>query len=149
MGRTQVKEAEEIASELDAFVPSRDEGETVQRLSRLLPPGALPQSARLVEALLGLLERFPDADLGAPGPLVHALESIPGYEAQLLGSLARQPTTYTVWMCNRILNASTDPQQEAQWMHALEAAAIHPKANETTRQDARAFLAFQRDEGAS
>jgi hypothetical protein len=127
-----VTDADEIARRLDEFRPSGDETETVHRLYELLPH-AMPQSDRLVQALYGVLERFPDAELGAPGPIVHALERMAGYEAALRSSLARQPTPYTVWMCNRLLNAATDEQQEADWMAALEAVAIHPNASDAAR----------------
>jgi hypothetical protein len=139
-----VTDADAIATALDQFAPSEEETETVQRLYELLPD-AMPQSFRVVEALFGVLERFPDAEFGAPGPIVHAIESIADYEAQLRSSLARMPTTYPVWMCNRVLNAATDAQQEAEWMAALEVAATHPRATEAARVDALEFLAFQRE----
>jgi hypothetical protein len=139
-----VTDADQIATSLEQFMPSQDETETIQRLYELLPE-ALPHTVRVVEALFGVLERFPNAELGAPGPIVHAIERIPGYEAQLRSSLARQPTANTVWMCNRVLNAATDAQQEAEWMTVLEEAATHPRANEAARTHARDFLAFQRN----
>jgi len=138
---------DEIIQALDGFIPSADSTETVARLHELLRPlRAMPDSGRAVRALYGVLERFPDADLGSPGPIVHALERVRGYETELRQSLVRLPTSYTLWMCNRVLNASTDPQEEDAWMAALEAAASHPLASESAHADAISFLAFQRGE---
>jgi hypothetical protein len=137
---------DEIVRGLDAFAPSEDETESVHRLYELLPLGSMRQDERLVRALLGVLERYPDADLGAPGPVVHALEDIAGYERHLRQSIARVPTYYTVWMCNRMINGSTDDEQAASWLAVLEKTAADPSASEAVRKQAEEFLAFQRAE---
>jgi hypothetical protein len=47
-----------------------------------------------------IFERYHSADLGSPGPIVHALERSPidDHVALLAESLRRQPTLMTVWM---------------------------------------------------
>jgi len=44
-----------------------------------------PESA--IQEMFRLMERMPDAELGSPGPLVHTLEAILGYETYLVDSL--------------------------------------------------------------
>src|SRR5689334_3563376 len=64
----------------------------------------LPDRATAVEPVLKFIERNSEADLGVPGPLVHFLETIPGYDDAVVKSVKRTPTMLTLWMLNRILN---------------------------------------------
>lgn len=59
-----------------------------------------------VEPILSLMEEFPEADFGNPGPLTHFVERFykNGYEECLHQSILRKPTLHTVWMINRIIN---------------------------------------------
>jgi hypothetical protein len=59
-----------------------------------------------VEPILQLMEEFPDADFGQPGPLIHFVETFyrNGYEELLYQSIKRKPTVHTVWMLNRMIN---------------------------------------------
>ena len=43
-----------------------------------------------------VMERLPDVDLGSPGPLVHTLERLHGYENELMRSVRRQPSRQDV-----------------------------------------------------
>jgi hypothetical protein len=104
---------------LNAFVPA-DDGKDVTRLYEMLEGfGSLAGRERAVAPIFGLLERFPDADLGSPGPLVHELEAIDGYQPFLRESLRRRPTATTVWMVNRILNAPLTEEDRRAWMNEL------------------------------
>lgn len=94
-------------------------------------------------AMFSLLERYPDAEFGSPGPLVSALESIPGYESLLENSLSRQPTDLTVWMVNRILNATKEADQRQRWLPQLSSALTHPKSPEHVRDSAKSFIEHQ------
>jgi hypothetical protein len=98
---------------------------------------------RAVPAMYRLLERFPDADFGSPGPVVHALEAIDGYDDLLRESLGRRPAPLTVWMANRILNGTNDAADPLSWMSALVEAAEHPEATSETREEARFFIRRQ------
>jgi hypothetical protein len=93
--------------------------------------------------MFSLLERFPDAELGSPGPLVQALEGIPGYLPLLRDSIRRQPTHYTAWMVNRLLNTSLPSDQRESWLSELRTAFVHPLASEQTRLFAKDFLEHQ------
>lgn len=59
-----------------------------------------------VEPILQLMEEFPEADFGQPGPLTHFVEMFykNGYEELLYQSVKRKPTLHTIWMINRIIN---------------------------------------------
>jgi hypothetical protein len=93
--------------------------------------------------MFSLLERFPDAEFGSPGPLVQELEAIPGYVPLLHDSVRRQPTYHTVWMVNRLLNTELPSDQRETWLSELRAALEHPLASEATRRSAEDFLEHQ------
>jgi hypothetical protein len=88
------------------------------------------ERARVIPAMFRVMERHPAADLGSPGPLVHAIESlgVPAYEAQLLDSVHRRPTYLNLWMVNRILNvASADESRRAALLSLLCGVQENPK----------------------
>lgn len=91
-----------VIDQLDGFEPSEVDVDTTHRLYEILDGFAgLPGREAAIPTILAVMERHHDAELGAPGPLVHELEALPGYEPLLRESLARQPTGLTVWMVNR------------------------------------------------
>jgi hypothetical protein len=63
---------------------------------------SVPEPEKAIPELFSVMERLPDADLGSPGPLVHTLERMHGYECELVRSVRRQPSPLSVWMVNRI-----------------------------------------------
>lgn len=136
---------EKVIAELDVFAPA-DEAENVGRLYEILDAlQSLAPELRLavVPAIFGLIERYPEAELGSPGPLVHELESIPGYESFLQHSVSRQPAPLSIWMVNRILNAEIPLRDRSNWLQSLRKVLNHPSASEESRQAARDFLEHQ------
>jgi hypothetical protein len=135
---------ESVIVALQSLVPSDDDSENVGLLYEIFA-GFRPQSGRelAMPAMFALLERFPDAEFGSPGPLVHELEAIAGYEKLLRESLHRQPTDLTVWMVNRILNAKLTQEQRDMWLNELRLAAKHSRSSESTRESAAEFLEHQ------
>lgn len=136
---------ESVIAPLEAFVPG-EERENIGQLYQFLEPlTTLAPTARLpaVPAMLRLIERSADAEFGSPGPLVHALEAIPGYEDLLVDSLRRQPQDLTVWMANRILNSELVPDARAKWLAILTEVLRHPNASERTKKTAAEFLEYQ------
>lgn len=138
--------AEDVIVELNAFVPS-DEGDNVGRLYAII--GCLEQlnpesRTPAVPAMFALIERYPEADLGSPGPLVHELESIPGYEPYLRDSILRQPVDLNVWMVNRILNSEIQGSLRLSWLEVMAQVLKHPRASKEVRQLGADFL---RDQG--
>ena len=138
------RSVDDLLSELEAFRPTQDGADNVHRLNELLAGfDALPGCERVAPALLALLERHPQADFGTPGPLVHALESQPGYADLLAASLERQPTELTAWMANRLLNSKLAREDRAAWLRRLTAVTTHPRATASVRDSAIRFLDFQ------
>jgi hypothetical protein len=139
---------EELIRTLDSFVPFADDdpvNDTRQFLYGLMDEWEqLPEKALAIPAMLQLMERHPQADFGSPGPLVHALESLPGsYEGPLQASLMRRPTPLTVWMYNRIINAEENPAIRKAHVARLRLFAKHPLADAATREVAEDFIQFQ------
>jgi hypothetical protein len=135
-----------LVAAIESFVvpANEDETETTLRLNDVLS-GARghPERAVLAEPLFRLLERYADRDLGAPGPVVHALETIADYSLPLRESLHRQPTYYTVWMVNRILNTELSAADRAMWLSELRGAARHAKSNAAVADSVARFLKHQ------
>ncbi len=134
-----------MIAELDTFVPT-DESENVGRLYEILDrlrPLSPDLRSPVIPAILGLIERHPEAELGSPGPLVHELEAIPGYKPFLRDSILRQPTDLSIWMLNRILNSGISPDARSSWFQVMRTVLTHPLASEEAQQTASDFLAHQ------
>lgn len=135
-----------LIAELDAFAPTDDENDNTTRLTALmLVLSELPDPTAVFPAVFALIERFPGAELGAPGPVVHELESLGGYNQELSLSVRRRPTNLTVWMVNRILNSLSAPQDRAPWLSLLRLAAEHPDSSEPVKRSARDFQIYQEE----
>lgn len=132
-----------VIDALNTFEPDLDADNSYQLAQRLEGLRALPDRARAVPVMFSLIERFPEADFGSPGPLVHELEAIQGYEAELMHSLERQPTALAVWMTNRILNATADRTARPSWLSVLQSVVNHPKASSSVRALAQHFIDYQ------
>ena len=104
-------------------------------------PGGPPEAA--IPELFGVMERMPDADLGSPGPLVHTLEALKGYEAELIRSVRRSPSLLSVWMVNRILNTDLPSATRDSYMSLLNEAATRSDVPRAVRDDARGFVQLQ------
>lgn len=127
------------------FDDRRPDADGMERLDALTDELlALPAPQRGIRALFGVIENLADADLGSPGPLVHALERMRGHYEPELESIKRKPALLTVWMVNRILNAALAPAQRNMYLGLLQTAAGHAAASARTRTAARDFIAHQR-----
>jgi len=141
---------DDLVSQLHAFEPTADGADNVHRLNEVLAGfDALPGCEHIAPTLLALLERHPQADFGAPGPLVSALEGQPGYAELLAGSLERQPTELTAWMANRLLNSRLPREERSAWLKRLTVVTSHPLAAASVRDSAIRFLDFQASRHAS
>jgi len=140
----------DVITALETFQASDDDVDNQARLYAIFTDfRTLSGRDRAIPAMFSLLERFPDADLGSPGPIVHELEAISDagghdpYVPLLRDSVRRQPTRYTVWMINRILNTELPAEQRESWLSELRAVPAHPLASESGRRAAEDFLAYQ------
>ena len=96
-----------------------------------------------VEPILRFMENHTSVDFGSPGPLVHFVEQFykHGYEQKLLQSIARKPTSHTVWMLNRLINGTVQPDKQL-LIDAMQQVKQHPLADQSTIQRAAEFLRF-------
>ncbi|RRR99885.1 hypothetical protein EIP75_23695 [Aquabacterium soli] len=133
---------EHVINQLQQVKPD-EYGDCVDQLNHVLAGfSKLPDKELAVPAMLALIERYPDADMGSPGPLVHEMEGIFGYEGHLEESLTRAPTALTCWMANRLLNAQQEGSRQ-RWLQALQRVANNPSAPQSAQAEAREFLRFQ------
>ena len=94
----------------------------------------------VVPHILAFFERYPNAEHGTPGALVHFIETLyPAYVEHLVSSVERKPTPHTLWMVNRILNAKIEPALRHSLINLLEKSALHPLADNSARQEAAQF----------
>ena len=103
----------------------------------------LPEPRQAVPLLFDWFEAHAGQDVGSPGAFVHFIEEKLDFFPLLLASLARKPTGITVWMVNRIANAATNAPEIQPWIDVLQAALVHPLADEECRDDAQHFLQRQ------
>lgn len=84
----------------------------------------------IVEPLLRFMEDHEAIDFGAPGPLVHFLETFfgKGYEEHLLESVQRKPTPMTVWMLHRVINGTRRNGTDGPYLAVLQQARLNPRA---------------------
>jgi hypothetical protein len=104
---------------------------------------ALSQPQQMVAEMFGVMERLAGCDLGSPGPLVHTLEDIQGYETEMVKSISNVPTALSVWMVNRILNSEISLAQRTAYMDLLAGVTQHPAATAEVRRDAKGFIEYQ------
>jgi hypothetical protein len=97
-----------------------------------------PNAIDAVGPILRLMEQHEDVDFGSPGPLVHFVEQFV-YVDQLLESLARHPTTHTVWMLNRIINRS-EGKCKSELVMFLQGIVTNSNVTENAREHARRFV---------
>ncbi|MCL2716502.1 MAG: hypothetical protein FWD68_18535 [Alphaproteobacteria bacterium] len=142
-------------AELEKFVdglrhlnlrPDEDPCEIESRLYELMEPmQGLPGAEETVAEIFSFMERFPEADIGSPGPLVHFVERFyPACIDQLVLSVGRCPTRHTLWMVNRILNVEHVPDVRDRLLGLLRSVKDHPKASAGARE-AAAFILEHRD----
>ena len=94
-----------------------------------------------IEPLLQLFERHPIAYFGDPGAIVHFIEQFSGeYENSLAASVKRTPTSTTVWMLNRCINAG---EYVEEFMGILKEIAGRADVDKTIIERAQEYVDFQ------
>lgn len=92
-----------IARDIAGFTPVGEDWLPLDLLLSELWAAGAPETA--VRELLTVFERYPEEDgAGVVWSVVHGLESLPGYECELLKSVARCPSEFGVTMIGRLLN---------------------------------------------
>ena len=136
---------EDMIAALDEFEPSEDSADNDERLQIWVDRWEeTPDKEAAIYAMMNLLERYPEiTTLGEPGPLVHAIEQIPGYEEALMASLQQAPSYYGVWMGNRILASKLPEETRGEWLKVLHQISENEAAPDSVRATAQEFLGFQ------
>jgi hypothetical protein len=102
-----------------------------------------PTATEVIPSIFEFIEAHPNADHGSPGPLVHFLESHPGYEEPLVASVKKGPAPHTVWMVGRILNVKLTPERRAFFLDLLRSVLTNPNSDEIVKDHAERILERQ------
>ena len=132
-----------IKTLLDTVGFEDDEADVLAMDEVVLAIDRLPEPRQAMPLLFDWFEAHAGQDVGSPGAFVHFIEEKLDFFPLLLASLARKPTGITVWMVNRIANAATSAPELQPWIDVLQAALVHPLADEECRDDAQHFLQRQ------
>ena len=135
-----MRDVREIAADLESFVFDGDADTRLNQLADEIEKH--PEGAKLVSAILSLFEKFPNEDFGMPGPLAHVAERFyrKGYEDHLAVSLRRSPTSLTIWLANRIVNAND--ANSSKFLELLMQIAGRSDLGATLTEEARNFVAL-------
>ena len=132
-----------IKTRLDAIGFEDGEADVLAMDETVLAIDRLTEPRQAMPLLFDWFEAHAGQDVGSPGAFVHFIEEKLDFFPLLLASLARKPTGITVWMVNRIANAETNAPEIQPWIDVLQAALVHPLADEECRDDAQHFLQRQ------
>jgi hypothetical protein len=134
------RSAEAVLADLAAFQGTDDTwGRLQELLDELWAAGPVPAAA--LPVLFGVLERHPDDDgYGVLWAVLHGLESLAGYEAEMVRSVRRRPARFNLTMVGRCLNAGTRSVGEDELLPLIRAAADAPDASAGVRSEARDWL---------
>ncbi len=128
----------DIVVDLRAFAPPADDWDRLNDLAAELWKSGSPADA--IPDLLGVFERFPDAEsFGVFWSILHGLESLPGYEAELVRSVQRRPSEFGVLMVGRLLNAGRAEAAGTPLLPLLQSVAARPGLPERVRRTAQLF----------
>ena len=90
-----------------------------------------------------MFERHPIAYFGDPGAIVHFIEQFGGeYEVSLAASVKRTPTSTTVWMLNRCINAG---EYVEEFMGILKEIADRADVDKIIKERAQEYVEFQEE----
>ena|SRR5260221_123223 len=139
---------DQIIEILNGFVPFSDddiENDNESFLSNLMDELRTQSDfQRAVNPIFLLIEKYPHAHFGNPGPLVHVLESRNGlYEDLLQESLNRKPTPLTIWMLNRMINAEKNSIIKENLFARLTSLSTHSYIDSKTKEVIQDFVDFQ------
>lgn len=104
----------------------------------------LDNAYKYLECIFDFMEKNPEIDYGAPGPIVHFMENFykKGYEKLLIESIQRNPTSQTIWMLNRIIN---DPnlKNKNEYLDILKSLETREGIDSNIKNEIKSFLKYQ------
>ena len=136
---------DDLIAKLDAFEPTDDAADNDEKLQIWVDRWEeADDKEKALPNMFAVFERNPEVNtLGEPGPLVHAIEQVPGYEQALAASLEAAPSYYSTWMVNRILEVELPADVRQAYLDILRKIADNPEAPWSVRGTATEFLRFQ------
>jgi hypothetical protein len=128
-----------IVDDIRCFEPTGGNWLALDRLlAELFQAGVGPLG---IDAMLGVFERFPEEDgAGVFWSIVHGLESLPGYEGEVIKSVRRAPCAFSVLMVGRLLNAHVEEVGNVRLVPLLREVAGRQDATPEARRRAQRFL---------
>jgi hypothetical protein len=129
-----------IIAVLDAFQDVDDKQQMDAMIEAVKKLTDSPQS-EATESLFHVFERFPEHDgYETFWSILHLLERTPGYERELVNSLARQPNEFNVVMVNRMLNAKIKDADGVDLIGLLRQVVINERAPADARKRAQDYI---------
>lgn len=133
---------DEAINKFGSFSPTGDEALDLRMLQLTIDQlGELKYADDVRRELITIFERNPNANLGSPGPIVHALEESPVDEhvALLAESLRRHATVMTVWMAERCFRSNLSTQNRRTLVDALRSTADRATGEEVVSANKEAL----------
>lgn len=129
----------QIVADIGTFQPAGGNWRPLDSLlGELWATGA---ASRHVTDLLAVLERFPDEHGGGVlWSVVHGVESLPGYEPELVRSVRRKPSELGVTMVGRLLNGGVSEVGGASLVGLLREVATSAVASDLVRASAARWV---------
>ena len=135
-----VRTAAKIVADILAFQPIRGDWRALDAL--LAELWATGEAGRHIPNLLAVLERFPEDDgAGVLWSVVHGVESLPGYEPELVRSVRRQPSELGVTMVGRLLNGGVSQVGDVSLIGLLREVAASAATPQSVRESAADWAA--------
>ncbi len=129
----------DIAADIAAFQPISRNWLGLEALLEELWKDGTPQAA--IPEMLRVFERFPDDDgAGVVWSIVHGLEALRGYEAQVLTSVRRVPSVMGVTILGRLLNAGCNDINGVPTRHILQEVIARSDAGANAKNTATSFM---------
>lgn len=131
--------ASDIVEDIRCFEPTGGNWLPLDRLlGELFQTGA---GSLGIDAMLGVFERFPTDDgAGVFWSIVHGLESIPGYEGEVIKLVRRAPSEFPVLMLGRLLNAGVKEVGNTRLVPLLQEVTERQDVTPRARRVAQMFL---------
>jgi hypothetical protein len=132
--------ADRIVTDIRTFQPT---GGNWRPLDGLLAElWSTGEAARHVSELLAVLGRFPEEDgAGVLWSVAHGVESLPGYEAELVRSVRQWPSELGVTMVGRLLNSGVTQAGGVSLIDLLREVAASATAPERVKKTAAGWAA--------
>ena len=142
------KKCTEFIDKLKSLAPANDDYSLADTLYELTDGiEDAEESESTIPYIFEFFEKFPNAEHGDPGALVHFLEKFdPQYVDFLVASLKRKPTKHTLWMLNRILTSDISAKDRLEYLELLKESQTHPEADEIAKLEAEDFYQYQIEE---